>query len=103
MLRDPRDTGWGSRRVDSYLLGNGVANDDVAFWDVPGHSGRVGSEVSDCHIHRRWRPVHGRQCVNRLPGSTPKTSSDDSSPAPFYSPAAQSPGRNPDQQEDCGA
>ena len=35
------------KQGDSYLLGNGVANDDVAFWDVPGHSGRVGSEVSD--------------------------------------------------------
>lgn len=29
----------GEQKGDSYLLGNGVANDDVAFWDVPGHSG----------------------------------------------------------------
>jgi hypothetical protein len=27
------------KQGDSYLLGNGVANDDVAFWNVPGHSG----------------------------------------------------------------
>lgn len=73
------------------MLGNGVANDDVAFWDVPGHSGRVGSEVSDCHIHRRWRPVYRRQCVNRLPGSTPRLALVTPHLLPFYSPARTKP------------
>lgn len=54
------------KQGDSYLLGNGVANDDVAFWNVPGHSGRVGSEMSDSHIHRRGRSVWGCPSVNRL-------------------------------------
>lgn len=81
----------GQQKGDSYLLGNGVANDDVAFWDVPGHSGRVGSEVSDCHIHRRWRPVYGRQCVNRLPGSTPRLALMTPHLLPFYSPARTKP------------
>ena len=81
----------GQQKGDSYLLGNGVANDDVAFWDVPGHSGRVGSEVSDCHIHRRRRPVYGRQCVNRLPGSTPRLALVTPHLLPFYSPARTKP------------
>lgn len=65
MLREPRkDTGGGrtqvgmtSRGSHSYLLRNGVADDNDAFWDVPGHSGRVGSKLSDRHIHGRRRPV----------------------------------------------
>lgn len=81
----------GQQKGDSYLLGNGVANDDVAFWDVPGHSGRVGSEVSDCHIHRRRRPVCGGQCVNRLPGSTLRLALVTPHPLPFYSPARTKP------------
>lgn len=68
IFRDPRAQ-LGEQKPDSYLLGNGVADDDVAFWDVPGHSGRVGSEVSDCHIHRRRRPVCECQQVSRLTGS----------------------------------
>lgn len=60
----------GKQKGGSYLLGNGVANDDVAFWDVPGHSGRIGSEVSDGHIHRRGRSVCGCQGVNRFPPYT---------------------------------
>lgn len=73
------------------MLGNGVANDDVAFWDVPGHSGRVGSEVSDCHIHRRWRPVCRCQCVNRLTGSTQRLAQVNSQFLPLYSPARTKP------------
>lgn len=73
------------------MLGNGVANDDVAFWDVPGHSGRVGSEVSDCHIHRRRGPVCGCQGVNRLTVSAHKLGLVNPHPLPLDSPARTKP------------
>lgn len=85
-----KDTSWGAEG-DSYLLGNGVANDDVAFWDVPRHSGRVGSEVSDCHIHRRWRPVCKCQCVNSLTVSPHRLVLVNLHPVPLYSPARTKP------------
>lgn len=82
---------FGEQKGDSYLLGNGVANDDVAFWDVPGHSGRVGSEVSDCHIHRRWRPVCECRYVSRLTGSTHRLALASSHLELLYSPARTKP------------
>lgn len=85
-----KDTRWGAEG-DSYLLGNGVANDDIAFWDVPRHSGRVGSEVRDCHIHRRWRPVCKCQCVNSLTVFTDTLVLVNPHPVPLYSPARTKP------------
>lgn len=80
------------KQGDSYLLGNGVANDDVAFWDVPGHSGRVGSEVSDRHIHRRGRSVWGCQGVDRLRGFTSTLAlTDPHCGRPLHSPARTKP------------
>lgn len=76
------------------MLRNGVANDDVAFWDVPGHSGRVGSELSDRHIHRRRRSVWGWGCqdVNRLRGFTSTLApTDPHSGHPLNSPARTKP------------
>lgn len=74
------------------MLGNGVANDGVAFWDVPGHSGRVGSEVSDRHIHRRGRSVWGCQGVDRLRGFTSTLSlTDPHCGYPLHSPARTKP------------
>lgn len=79
-------------RGDSYLLGNRVANDDVAFWDVPGHSGRVGSEMSDRHIHRRGRSVWGCPSVNRLKGVTSTLAlTDPHCGHPLHSPARTKP------------
>lgn len=91
------------KQGDSYLLGNGIANDDVAFWDVPGHSGRVGSEVSVSHIHRRGRSVWGCQGVNRLRGFTPH--SDPDRPSLLSSSSLTCSHKTQvtaGQQEDCG-
>lgn len=81
----------GEQKRDSYLLGNGVSNDDVAFWDIPGHSGGVSSKVSDCHIHRRRRLVCGCQCVSRLAGSTHRLALVNPHAFPLYSPARTNP------------
>lgn len=52
-----------------YLLQDGEADDDVALGDLPGHRGRVGTQVRDGHVDRSGRSVWRRAGTERRSGS----------------------------------